>query len=115
MIELIVAYFIGLFCTSSLLLLQFYSPLKVTLGKLLFNEDFVVDEEFDDRIFIINKNLGTLVACWTCSSFWLSLLVGTIFLFLFSLKWWYPILTFFSYPTLLWAIKVYILNKKRDV
>ena len=95
-IDIITAYVIGLFCTSSLLMLQFYSPAKITIGKIIFGEDFIVDEEFDDRLSIINKKLGTLSGCWTCSSFWLSLIVGIVFMFMFNLKSWYPFLTFFS-------------------
>jgi len=88
-------YFIGLTATLSLLTLWFASPLKLTLGKILFKKDLNFLDEFDDILFLKNHFLGKLLSCWICCSFWLSLIVGLILGI--------PVTAFFSYPCFAYA------------
>jgi len=102
-------YLIGLLTVNSVLLLWFFSPLKITLGKILFKKDLMPDQ-FDDIIFIKSKILGKLISCFICLSFWLSLVVGLVFTVLFSLPLWWPFLIFFTYPSICY---LYYSNIKR--
>ena len=111
-LNLILYYIFGLLSTSSLLLLWFFSPLKITLGRIFFDKELLSEDEFDDRLSLVSKKLGIMSGCWTCCSFWFSLIVGLLSIFIFNLKWWYPLVTFLTYPSLLWAIKVYVFSKR---
>lgn len=101
----------GLMVTLSLVQLWFYSPLKMTLGELFFKEKMVSELEFDDRLAIINEKVALLSTCYTCFSFWTSLLVGIIFFISFSLPLIWPIATFLTYPPLVWAYKIHFFTK----
>lgn len=90
-------YILGLLIVLSLLVLWFFSPLKTSLSKIFFNK-FLMPHEFDDYVSLKNQNLGTLISCWVCCSFWLSLLIGILFTFISNLPWYYPLITYFSYP-----------------
>lgn len=89
---------VGFFIVLSLLVLWFFSPLKLTLGKFFFNKEILSQIEFDDMLFLKNKILSKVLSCWICLSFWLSLLVGIVLVFCFSLPYYFPILTFLTYP-----------------
>lgn len=92
-----IEYILGLLVVNSLLLLWFFSPLKITLGEIFFKKTLMPDQ-FDDLLFIKNKILGKLLSCHICLSFWLSLFVGAVFAVLFVLPWFWPLMTFFTYP-----------------
>jgi len=101
----IVEFFTGSLIVSSLLLLWFGSPLKITLGKLLFKKIFITNNEFDDFLFMRSPFLGKLTSCWICLSFWLSLLVGISFVCLINAPIATPLLTFLVYPSLCYIFK----------
>jgi hypothetical protein len=92
-------FIIGLLTVNSILLLWFFSPLKTSIGKIIFKKT-LMPYEFDDLISLKNKWIGELISCWICCSFWCSLAVGIFFVYIFGAVWWYPILTFFCYPCL---------------
>jgi len=99
-------YLAGLFSVNSLLILWFYSPLSSSIAKYFFKKDNVSNlDDFLDFIYIKNEILGKLLSCWICMSFWISLIVGIILVICFNLPLYFPILTFFTYPALLFTIK----------
>jgi len=101
---MIILYILGLLGVNSILLLWFMSPLKTTLSELLLGKT-LMPYEFDDWLFIKNKFLGKLLSCWICCSFWLSLLVGLFSVILFGGVWYYPLITFFTYPSVCYIFK----------
>lgn len=90
----------GILAVLSCLVLWFKSPLKLTLGKIIFKQNFNNLEEFDDWLFMKNKFLGKLLSCWICCSFWLSLLVGVFLVLFFNATVYSPLITFFCYPSI---------------
>ena len=98
-------YAINVLSILSFLLLWFFSPLKLTLGKLFFKKDFIIPDEFDDRVFMFNSFLGKLQSCYICTSFWISLITGVIFLVLFSMPMYWPFLMFFTTPPIAYIFK----------
>ena len=94
---MIINYIICSFILNSLLVLWFKSPFKNTLGKFLFKKDLTSDQ-FDDRVFLKNKILGKLTSCWVCCSYWLSLLIGIVWVILFAYPYYWPFLLFFTLP-----------------
>lgn len=96
---MIVTYIIGVLIVNSLLLLWFFSPLKTTLGKIMFNKE-LMPMDFDDLVFAKMPVLGKLIGCYICTSYWLSLLVGLFFMLIAHMPWWWPLLTYFTYPSI---------------
>lgn len=96
---MIVTYIIGVLIVNSLLLLWFFSPLKTTLSKIIFNKE-LMPLDFDDLVFAKMPVLGKLIGCYICTSYWLSLLVGLFFMLIAHMPWWWPLLTYFSYPSI---------------
>jgi hypothetical protein len=99
LIMLIEYYFLGLFASCSLLTLWFFSPIKTSISKIFLKKE-LLPLEFDEYWFNKNEVIGTLVSCSVCLSWWISLLVGMFFVLVFSLPWFWPFLTFFTYPWL---------------
>ncbi len=99
-------YILGLLVVNSLLILWFYSPLANSIGKYFLKNDKIYTlDNLIDLIAIKSSFWATLLSCWICLSFWMSLLIGIIFTFIFSLSFYYPILTYFTYPAILYLIK----------
>lgn len=107
MFNLILIYFLGLFIVNSLLLLWFFSPLKITLSELFLGKS-LMPMEFDDFVYSKSKFIGKLTTCWICCSFWLSLLIGILTLFIFDLTLFWPLITFLSYPSLCYIFYTFI-------
>jgi hypothetical protein len=104
--KMICFYLSGLLSVNSLLILWFYSPLSSSIAKYIFKKDNVLTlDDFLDFIYIKNEILGKLLSCWICMSFWLSLIIGIVLAICFSLPMYFPILTFFTYPALLFLVK----------
>jgi len=100
-------YILGLFSVCSLLLLWFVSPLKTTLGNILFRKNLTL-EQFDDVLYIKSPFLGKLTSCWICSSFWLSLIVGAVMVGTLQASIITPLITFLTYPGLAYIFKIII-------
>ena len=101
-----IIYLTGLLVVNSLLILWFYSPLSHSIGRIfLKRNDIFSINQLSDIIATKSEFLSTLLSCWICLSFWLSLAIGVIFMLLFSLNWYYPILTYFTYPSILYLFK----------
>lgn len=94
-----IIFFTGLLIVNSMLLLWFFSPLKITLSEI-FLKKTLMPLEFDDYIYSKNKWLGKLLSCNICMSFWLSLAVGIFFMVFFYMPYYWPFLTFFTYPSI---------------
>jgi hypothetical protein len=97
-------YIINFLIVFSILVLWFFSPLKITLGKFFFKANYNIPEEFDDKLFLTNYFLGTLSGCWICVSFWLSLISGIVVMIVLDLFLLYPLLTFLMFPGLLYIL-----------
>lgn len=99
-------YLSGLLVVNSLLILWFYSPLSSSIGKYFLKNDKIYTlDNLIDFISYKSQFLGTLLSCWICLSFWLSLFVGAILMILFQLPFYFPILTYFTYPAILYLVK----------
>lgn len=98
-------FFCGALAVNSLLLLWFVSPLKLTLAKLLFNQNFITHDQFDTYILIRYPTFGKLTSCWICLSFWLSLAIGGAFVLWFDAPLLTPIVTFLVYPAICYLFK----------
>jgi hypothetical protein len=99
-------YVIGLLITNSILILWFYSPLTSSISHYFFHKkEIYTFNSFIDFLVIKNAFLGKLLSCWICLSFWLSFIVGMLFTIIFNLPIWYPLLTYFTYPAILFLIK----------
>ncbi|NDB81406.1 MAG: hypothetical protein EB127_01465 [Alphaproteobacteria bacterium] len=101
----LIQFGIGLLATLSALLLWFESPLKITLGKIIFNQTLKFNEEFDDILFMKVPLLSELSGCWICCSFWFSLAIGTLLTLCLGLEPWVPVLTFCCYPSIAYLYK----------
>ena len=83
---MILYYISGLLVVNSLLILWFFSPLAHSIGKYFLKKDniFTLDNLID-FIAIKYTFFATLLSCWICLSFWLSLFVGIVFTLFFQL------------------------------
>lgn len=101
-----IIYFLGLLIVNSLLILWFYSPLVNSISKYFLkrNDIFSVDQ-LADLIAIKSSFFSTLISCWICLSFWLSFIVGLFFTMIYDMPWYYPLLTYFTYPSMLYLVK----------
>lgn len=98
----------GLIANCTALLIWFYSPLKVTIGQLFIDKNLYSIDQVDTAVLILNKWIGKLISCYICMSFWLSLIIGLIYVFFVGAPWWFPLLTASSYPSLCYAYKKFI-------
>ncbi|NBW56621.1 hypothetical protein EBR43_02315 [bacterium] len=101
-------FFAGIPIICSFLLLWFVSPLKLSLGKLFFRQNFIAPDQFDDYLFAKSHILGKLLSCWVCLSFWSSLAYGIGCTLLLQQPIWFGLLTFSTYPSLCYLFKVAI-------
>jgi hypothetical protein len=95
----------GLAANCSALLIWFYSPLKITLGQLFIDKNLYSIDQVDTAVLILNKWIGKLISCYICMSFWVSLLIGLLYLLFFDAPAWFPMLTATSYPSLCYIFK----------
>jgi len=103
-------YIAGLCINSTALLIWFYSPLKTTLGQILFSKNIYSNDQFETALLLKSPLLGKLLGCYICCSFWSSLGIGLALWHIFSLPWFFPLLTWFTYPGLLYIYKL-VLDK----
>jgi len=101
----IFSYIQGLFITWTIVLIWFYSPLKVTLGQLLIDKNLYSNDQVETAILLKNAWLGKLLSCYICFSFWTSLIVSLNLYLLFNLPKHFIFLTWFSYPSLCYLYK----------
>lgn len=104
MLKEIIFYILGLLSVCSFLMLWFVSPLKITLAKLFFSTDITDIKNFDDLLYIKSKFLSKLLSCWICCSFWSSLIVGLVLGYICS-NFYFPLVTFCTYPSLAYIFK----------
>ena len=103
-------YITGLLIGATAMLIWFYSPLKTTLGQIFFSKDIYSNDQFETALLLKNSFLGKLLGCYICCSFWTSLAIGLILWYIFALPWFFPLLTWFTYPGLLYLYKL-VLDK----
>lgn len=97
----------GLLFLCSTLLLWFVSPLKITLAKIFFKKDILLPTDFDDIVSIKAPLVGKLIGCWICTSFWISLALGCLFVVM-GQPLHTPLVTFLGYPGLAYIFKTII-------
>ncbi len=103
---MIYIYLTGLLITNSILILWFFSPLSNSIGKIFFKKDNIYTlDNLMDILAIKSVFLSTLLSCWICLSFWISLFVGACLMILFQLPIYFPLLTFLTYPSIVYLIK----------
>lgn len=105
-----ILFVLGYLITQTLLLIWFYSPLKITLGQLFIDKNLYSVDQVETAIMIRNKWIGELISCYICCSFWSSLIVGLILKSVFSLPSFFVALAWFSYPSVCYLYKL-LLNK----
>ena len=105
------SYAKGLLTTWTVLLIWFYSPLKVTLGQLFIHKNLYTDDQVETALMIKNKWLGKLASCYICFSFWTSLFISIFYKFACNLSWEFVPLAWFTYPSLCYLYKAFIDKK----
>lgn len=95
---MIISYILGYLVTQTILVIWFFSILKITLGRLIFNKEINSLEDFDTALLIRCRILGKLSACYVCCSFWVSILIGGLSCIL-GYPWYTFLLTGLTYPT----------------
>lgn len=101
----LIYYISGLLLVQTLLLLWFYSPLRITIGQLLFDKDLYTFDQFETYLLVRSSILGKLLSCYICSSFWLSLNIGIGFVLFANTPWYWPFFTALSYPSICYLYK----------
>lgn len=105
---MILFYILGLLAVWNILVIWFYSPMRITIGQLLFSKDLYTFDQFETYIMSKNIWIGKLLSCFICFSFWTSLLLGICFYFIFSLPLFFPLLTCLTYPGICFFVKSFI-------
>ena len=98
-------YISGLLIVQTLLLLWFYSPLRITIGQIFFDKDLYTFDQFETFLLVRSPVLGKLLSCYICSSFWSSLAIGVLFVIFCSSPWYWPFFTALSYPSICYLYK----------
>lgn len=103
---MIVNYFIGYFIVQTILVIWFYSPLRITIGQLFFDKNMYMTDHFETYVLAISPFLGKLLSCYICFSFWISIIVGCIgSYFLYDMKIIIPTITALTYPCICYFYK----------
>lgn len=101
-------FLLGYLVTQTLLLIWFYSPLKITLGQIFIDKNLYSVDQVETAIMIKNKWIGELISCYICCSFWTSLFVGIVFKKAFSLPLFFVLLAWFTYPSICYLYKLLV-------
>lgn len=103
---MIVEYIVGYLIVQTILVIWFYSPLRITIGQLFIDKNMYMTDHFETYMLTLNPYIGKLLSCYICFSFWASLLVGCIvsfFLYDMSIK--IPLITALTYPCVCYLYK----------
>lgn len=102
---MITTYLLGLFITWNILVIWFYSPLRITIGQFLFDSNLYTFDQFETYVMSKNIWIGKLLSCFICFSFWTSLFIGAVFFYIFSTPCAFPLLTCLTYPGICFFLK----------
>jgi hypothetical protein len=106
---MIIDYTLGYFITQTILLIWFYSPFRISIGKIIFDKGMYTTEQFETYVLILSPFLGKLLSCYICFSFWTSLVVGSIgSFFLYDMEILIPAITALTYPSICYLYKAVI-------
>ena len=100
-----ITYFISFLIVQTILLIWFESPMKLSLGKFMFNKTFFDGKEFDIHIMFLNSTLGKLISCEICLSVWISLIVSIISGVFTSTPILFPIICTGTFPILSYVFR----------
>lgn len=98
-------YIVGYLTVQTLLVLWFYSPLRITLGQVFFDKDLYTIDQFETRLLLKSTILGKLLSCYICTSFWVSLGTGVAFILFCSAPVLWPVITALTYPAICYLYK----------
>lgn len=106
---MIIEYILGYLITQTILLIWFYSPFRISLGKLIFDKGMYTTDQFETYVLILSPFLGKLLSCYICFSFWTSTIIGCVgSYFFFDMAIVIPVITALTYPTICYLYKTLI-------
>lgn len=106
---MIIDFILGYLITQTVLLIWFYSPFRISLGKIIFDKGMYTTDQFETYILILSPFLGKLLSCYICFSFWTSIFLGCIGSYLFyNCDIMVPIITGMTYPAICYLYKSFI-------
>jgi hypothetical protein len=98
-------YLAGLFTLLTCLIIWFYSPFKSSFGYIFIDKSINTNDQFETALLIKAPFLGKLLGCYICTSFWGSLIIGILFWIVFNLPDYFPLLAWFTYPSIAYLYK----------
>ncbi len=103
---MIIDYIAGYLIVQTILLIWFYSPLRITIGQLFLDKNMYMTDQFETYMLTLNPFLGKLLSCYICFSFWVSLIVGCVgSLLLYDTMAVIPCITALTYPCICYLYK----------
>lgn len=103
---MITEYIAGYLITQTIILIWFYSPLRITIGQLFIDKTIYMTDHFETHLLMISPFLGKLLSCYICFSFWTSIIIGAAGLFIcYDVPLYAPLLTGFTYPCICYLYK----------
>lgn len=103
---MIADYLFGYLVVQTILVIWFYSPLRITIGQLFFDKNMYTTDHFETYILSISLFLGKLLSCYICFSFWVSVIIGCVgSLLLYDMKVIVPFITALTYPSICYFYK----------
>lgn len=103
---MIADFILGYLIVQTILVIWFYSPLRITIGQLFFDKKIYTTDQFETYVLTINLNLGKLLSCYVCFSFWTSLITGCIgAIFVYNMQFIVPVITCLTYPAICYLYK----------
>lgn len=103
---MIIDYIFGYLIVQTILVIWFYSPLRISIGQLFFDKNMYMTDHFETHVLALNPLLGKLLSCYICFSFWTSLFIGSVgSFFLYGMNFVIPIITALTYPSLCYLYK----------
>ena len=103
---MIIDYVFGYLVVQTILVIWFYSPMRISIGQLLFDKNMYMTDHFETHVLSISPFLGKLLSCYICFSFWTSLIVGSIgSFFMYDMEIIIPVVTALTYPSICYLYK----------
>ncbi len=103
---MIIDYIFGYLIVQTILVIWFYSPLRISLGQLLIDKNIYMTDHFETYMLTLNPFLGKLLSCYICFSFWTSFIIGCIgSFFLYDKEIIIPLATALTYPCICYFYK----------
>jgi hypothetical protein len=98
-------FLLGYIIVQTICLIWFYSPLRTTLGQIFINRHIFSNDEVETWLLLKFPIIGKLLSCYICFSFWSSVLIGILGIFLLNIAMYTPVITALSYPSICYFYK----------